>query len=476
MPPSTRTAPQRAAAGIHRGRALIWFVSAAAVLAGALPLYLIADVPDVGRSRAWVFTLAVLIWSGLRLAILIMRGAPRLFEFFFWLFCYIFMGIAPTVQIRSGLIARTTKGMDPMLDQPTALIVCLGILCFEIGALCHLLMTRNRRRSAALPRPVHPVRTAVLAVVGAAASLYFIAKVGWGGLLGTRDAAFAAREHAWPDPAARSVFYALAIYPLLVAGGALSQITRTVRGTRRAGLIVATSVCLLLLLLIVNPVASARYSLGTVLFAVAVYLGAVTSTTRTRTTLAATLGGLLFVFPLADIFRYGVGSLARDGFFGEYQGNPDYDAFWQISNALSYWLDGLVEPMRQLAGSVFFWVPRALWSAKPEDTGIVLAQYRGYDFHNLSAPLWAEMLVNGGIIAVIVGFLLLGYLLRAMDAKLVPAFRVGGVWAIAGAVFPVYMTIVLRGSLLQATGALAVALVCVLVVAGAKHHTTMDSP
>lgn len=475
MPSLTRTSEPRSTAH-PRGRALVWFVSAAAILAGALPLYLIADVPDIGRSRAWVLTLAVLVWSGLRLAYLIMRGTPRLFEFFFWLFCYIFMGIAPTVQIRSGLISRTTKGMDPVLDQLTALITCLGILCFEVGALVHFLVSRNRAQSTSPPRPVHAARTAILALVGAAASLYFISKVGWGGLFGTRDAAFAAREHAWPDPAARSVFYALAIYPLLVAGGALSQITRTAHRSRRVGLAVATFLCLLLLLLIVNPIASARYSLGTVLFAVAVYLGAVTTTTRTRTTLAATLGGLLFVFPLADVFRYGVGSLTRNGFFGEYKGNPDYDAFWQISNALSYWVDGLVEPMRQLFGSVFFWVPRALWSSKPNDTGIVLAQYRGYDFHNLSAPLWAEMLVNGGIIAVVVGFLILGFLLKAMDSRLIPAFHVGGVWTIVGAIFPVYMMIVLRGSLLQATGALAVALLCVLAVAGSKRQTPIASP
>ncbi len=462
--------------GHGRAFVIVWFSATAGVLAAMLPLYLVAEVPDVGRSSAWVLTMAVLVWSGLRLSFLIVGGQPRLFEFFFWLFCYIFMGIAPTVQIRSDLVSRTTKAMDPALDQPAALIVCLGIFCFEIGVLVRCLIERRRATDSAVrvPRGVDVARTVMLAAAGLAASAYFISKVGLSGVFGTRDAAFVAREHAWPDPAMRSVFYALAIYPMLIVGGALSQLRRsTSLRAHRTTIVLGMSLCLVMLLIIVNPLASARYSLGTVLFAIAVYLGAVTTTSRSRVTLAATLGGLLFLFPLADAFRNGVGTFIRSGFFGEYKGNPDYDAFWQVANALSYWIDGLVQPLRQLLGSLLFWVPRSMWSDKPIDTGILLAQYRGYDFQNLSAPMWAELLVNGGVAAVVVGFLLIGYVLRGFDTKLLPALSAGGVWAIAGAVFPVYMTILMRGSLLQATGTFAVALVCVMFVLGKQRVQTV---
>jgi len=165
----------------------------------------------------------------------------------------------------------------------------------------------------------------------------------------------------------------------------------------------------------------------------------------------------------------------RNGFFGEYEGNPDYDAFWQVANAFSYGLDGLIEPGRQALGSVLFWVPRGVWPDKPVDTGILLAQYRGYSFQNLSAPLWAEFLVNGGISVLIVGFLLLGYSLRVMDSRLLPAFNAAGYWAIVGAIFPVYMTILLRGSLLQATGVVAVALACLLFVRQSGRPPRSDS-
>src|SRR5690606_10863669 len=121
------------------------------------------------------------------------------------------------------------------------------------------------------------------------------------------------------------------------------------------------------------------------------------------------------------------------GFFGEYMSNPDYDAFWQVANAFSYWIDGLVQPLHQLSGSVFFWVPRALWPDKPTDTGILLANYRGYSMDNLSAPLWAELIVNGGVLALALGFVAVGIALRVMDTRLLASFSAGGFWAIVGA-------------------------------------------
>ncbi|TFC83435.1 hypothetical protein E3T28_08935 [Cryobacterium sinapicolor] len=430
-------------------------------------------MPDVGRGQAWILTLVLVVWAGLRLALLIVVGRPMLFDFFFWMFVYVFMGIAPTVQIRSGLISRTTQGIDESLELPTAALVCLGVACYEIGRLVAYghergrLTTGSREEGNAPVRAVTQVRTwSTLVLVGAGFifSLYFISKIGLGSLFGSRDQAFAARSATWTDPAVRSIMYAVAIYPLLVGIGALVQVRRRTTGPLAMAYGGVIAIGIALLLTVVNPVSSARYSLGTVLFALAVYAGALLTVARVRTALTAALVGLIFLFPLADAFRRPEVNLVRNGFFGEYEGNPDYDAFWQVANAFSYGLDGLIEPGRQALGSVLFWVPRGLWPDKPVDTGILLAQYRGYSFQNLSAPLWAEFLVNGGIGVLIVGFLLVGYALRVMDSRLLPAVKASGYWAIVGAVFPVYMTILLRGSLLQATGVVAVALACLLFV------------
>jgi hypothetical protein len=451
----------------------LWFFVILFVMAVLVPLLLIAQVPDVGRSAAWWLTLLIMVYAGVRIAVVIARGVPALFDFFFLVFTYVFMGMAPTVQIRSGLLSTTTPGINVGLDLPTAIVVCVGIACYELGRLLHFLRSR---RSMAL-HPVQPVelanrpvagvsgaRAILLLLVGVVFSVYFVSKVGVGSLFESRTQALAVRQTVWPDSATMSVFYALAIYPLLVGIGAIAQVRRSARRSLAGWYLAIIIVAMVLLLTIINPISSARYSLGTVLFALVVYFGALRSAFRTRITMAATILGLIFLFPIADAFRTPSVTIARVSFFGEYQSNPDYDAFWQIANSYSYVHDGLVQPGQQALGSLLFWVPRVLYPNKPIDTGILLAQYRGYSFTNLSAPLWAEFLVNGGIPVLIIGFILTGFFLRVLDRRLPFALRRAGYWAIGGAIFPVYMMILLRGSLLQATGAVAVALVCLFWV------------
>ena len=458
-PPSTGQPNPRSTAQ------LVIAVTGIAVLSGLVPALILATISDTGRSDGWIITLALTCWAGCRLSIAIASGVQRLFDLFFWVFCYIFMGLAPSVQIRSGLISTTTDDIDPALDVPTAILVGVGVLCYELGHLAGVVLRHRSRRHRPQqdPRPqpagVGGLRTLVLFVVALGASAYFLSKIGLGAATGSRDAAFAARSAAWPDSTMRSIFYAGAVYPLLVATGALTQMWRTGKEsfTRRCCLALA----LLgagVLLAIVNPIASARYTFGTVAFALAVFAGAATTRLRSRLLMIGTVVGLLFVFPIADAFRYTDSSANRSSFLGEYMSNPDYDAFWQIANAYSYWQDGFVVPLRQIMGSLFFWVPRSIWADKPTDTGIMLAEYRGYGFDNLSAPLWAEFLVNGGVIALVIGFLILGVVLHRLDVAVVAGLTHGGLGAIIGAILPVYMTILLRGSLLQATGALALTL------------------
>ncbi len=140
---------------------------------------------------------------------------------------------------------------------------------------------------------------------------------------------------------------------MLVAVGALAQLRRaaSTAQSRRLALVGALTGTAILLL-IVNPITSARYSFGTVVFALAVYAGAVRTRRRARITMLAAIAGFLFVFPIADAFRrVGAATGTRSGFFDEYLSNPDYDAFWQVANALSYWVDGLVAPMNQFAAA-----------------------------------------------------------------------------------------------------------------------------
>jgi hypothetical protein len=441
-----------------------------ALLSVALPVLLVTSIPDTGRSNAWVITLGVMVWAGFHLALLCARGTAALFSFFFWLFVYIFMGLAPTSQLRADLPSTTTPGIDPSQDSRIALIVVLGLVMFEIGTLVARSSQARRplvhRPPDAGVEPVSRTRSVILLVVGAALSIYFIRTLGIGTLFSNRANAATTRQAAWPDSAIRGIVYATAIYPTLIAAGAMSQLRGSVaQPWRRIGWfgLLFTAV---LLAVVVSPLATARYNFGTVLFALTVFFGSVATAQRVRITMATTLLGFLFIFPVIDVFRSAAsgGKASRGGFFGEYLSNGDYDGFWQIGNADLFWRTGDATPFRQLTGSLFFWVPRVVWNDKPLDTGAMLAQFQGYTYENLSAPMWAEAMVNAGMPGVVIAFLLLGFLLTRMDRRLAHAMSEHGPWAIVGAVFPVYMTILLRGSWLQATGAILVALACLLFV------------
>ncbi|ROS22978.1 hypothetical protein [Cellulomonas sp. PhB150] len=463
-------APDAAPGGAASGRWAIFLV-VAVVLAGVVPVMLVVQVSDTGRSTAWSLTIALAVWAGIRMAHRIALGIPALFDFVFWLFVYIFMGIAPTAQIRADQLSTTTPGMDPARDVRTATVVWAGVICYELGrwiARHTALLGRRASGRAVVERrlDVVPARAVVLTAVGVLAAAYYVSKIGVGTLFMSRYSSFAIRSERLPDLATRSIISAAGSYPLLIASGVYLSVWRTKALGALSGRYLPLLVpSLALLLLVTNPVSSARYDFGTVAFALVVFVGAVATVRRARVTMALTIGAFLFVFPLADAFRSDTVQLQRNGFFGEYLANPDYDAFWQIGNALSYVDEGLVQPMRQLAGVVLFWVPRGIWPTKPVDTGILLADYRGYTFGNLSAPLWAELLVNGGILLVIAGFVLLGVALGRLDRRTSHAFLNGGqLWAVVGGVFPFYMVILLRGSLLQATGTLVVAIACTVFV------------
>jgi hypothetical protein len=443
-----------------------WWVLASvvsiAVLAVALPGLLLFSVEDVGRSQGWVITTVIAVWSGVRLSRIWVNGNPRLFDFFFWLFTYIFIGISATAAMRAGAIPYTTPSISSVLDVPAAFIALIGVVAYEVGA---FLQWVRRRHGDARPLSnvgVSPLRAMFLYVIGLGMAAYYVSKMGLAAIFSSRANATLAQSYAWGDSSVFAIVYAMAIYPMLIAVGTFALEWRSLPPGRfgRIGYLVLIVIGFATLMVVANPLTSARYTAGTVAFALVLFAGFATTWQRARMTMLGAIFAFLFLFPLMNIFRYGESQMGtRQDFFSEYMNNPDYDAFFQIANAYSFMMDGLVVPMRQAMGSLLFWVPRSLWPGKPEDTGIMLADYRGYSFTNLSAPMWAELLANGGVVAVVLGFLILGAWVRTLDDRMAPAHAGGGWWGLVGSVLPAYSLILWRGSLLQATGAFVVMMV-----------------
>ena len=463
---TTRVSARRSAGTFEIG---LGFAAFAAL--GVMVPALILIAPDSGRSAGWVLTFVILLASAFRISVLVASGERRIFEFIFWLFCYVFFGLAPTVQLRADNMPTTTLGLDPALDLPTAATAVLGVASFAIGfAVAHRM--RDGVRATRIRR-VNQNRLIVLSLVSVASAAFYISRVGIANLLSSRAELGAVENLIWADPTTNALIGAIAGFPAVIAAhGWWSLVRERPTGGRR----IVAWVFTLLSMFIVNPVSSARYHFGVVWGSYLGPLGAYRSRRRTSITMVLIVFGLLFLFPIADLFRrVGVVNSTRTGFLDEYAGNGDYDAFGQLSNAILYNATMPFDFARQFLGVLFFWLPRSIWSDKPEGTGVLLANFRGYSFTNLSAPIWAEMLLSFGFVGIVVCSILLGILLGRLDRRFVLS-EASPILAIAGSVFPFYLLILMRGSLLQATGILVVLVGSLLFISTRRDASDAASP
>lgn len=109
--------------------------------------------------------------------------------------------------------------------------------------------------------------------------------------------------------------------------------------------------------------------------------------------------------------RTGVGAIT------DYLLRVDFDGFMQIASTVEYYMNG-IGPIRfgeNFIGVVFFFVPRAIWSSKPIDTGEIVATGLGYSYTNVSSPLPAEALMGFGIFGPILVFFLLAIFITKLE-------------------------------------------------------------
>ncbi|WP_156613718.1 hypothetical protein [Mycobacterium sp. 852002-51961_SCH5331710] len=459
------TVAARLASRVQTSSALLTlWAGAILVILGPAAIIRYTGVPD---NRLWLWSLPVIVLAGARFAWLIGTGERRLFEMMFWAFAYAFLGLAPLVQLRLNLFPDTIPRIDHSLIGVGSLIAIVGCCAFLLGALADNAMllrgkARLARQAGQTSRMFTIDRTRLLLLVGFAILLntYYLSKVGWIQFTKSRDEAFAVYNAVWPPGTLGFMVRGCTFMALLVGFVALVRFRRELRRATERGFLASDGALRLNLVLTVvvgvllansmNPISNARYLSGTAILAAATALGLFSTRTRFRITAASFLMGLLVVFPLADAFRYGDEADFKASNPIEALLSPDYDSFGQLMNGyLVASRDGIV-PGRQLLGVFLFAVPRKLWDDKPVDSGILIANVRGYPFTNLSAPLWIEFFLNGSWILLIVGMFALGWWLHRTDTGIERQFDAAGMPALLTCVLPFYMMILLRGSLLQA--------------------------
>ena len=131
--------------------------------------------------------------------------------------------------------------------------------------------------------------------------------------------------------------------------------------------------------------------------------------------------------------------LSRDG---------DFDAFAQFANGIKLIDSGFFPYLQQILGPLLFFVPRSIWDSKPRDTGIEIANQLNLRFQNISAPWILEAYSNAKLVGLIVTSIFLGFYLSKYEYGSFYNLRS---WLL-GSLLVGVLFIVMRGSLLQATG------------------------
>lgn len=448
--------------------------AAMAVLMVIIPWIVVSTGDEAHRGSVWILCLAIAVYAGWRLSGLIAAAVPRLYEFIFWLFCYIFMGIAPASQLRTDIMPGTTPFVLPSGDLKAGVIVVLGIIAFEIGVLwdrnssVEVAMIDDGRVTedvhgsapATLSRPTSvSERTPMLSrlvpmlALSTLASAYIVKAIGVASFFSSRDERDRLSAVAFPDPTVAVVIGTLTWIPALVVIHRVINGSRRTDGTRtklslgeRAAVLLAGAI----ILVVNNPLSTARYVFGAMALSLVVLFGGFASSRRTRWTMVGLLLALFVAFPVANTFRREAEEAVKLSLTNEYQGNGDYDSFAQIHNAIHIADTEGYTYLQQPLGIALFWVPRSIWPNKPIDTGIYIGEHRGYSFTNLSAPLWAELYLIGGVVPVVIGFTAVGKIIRRADTRLVKRFLAHRPLTVVGSFVPFYLMILLRGSLLQA--------------------------
>nr|WP_165985978.1 hypothetical protein [Streptomyces sp. YIM 98790] len=456
-------------------------------LVAALPLVVAAQPGDGDRDTAFLLQFAVAAYSGARLCAMVLSGRRRLVQGSFWLFCYIAMGIAPLAQ--SVLGREPTPVLGPRGDTILATaLVLVGLVAFDVG----VLLARHRpalRTRARPPARVHRRRLWLLVVFSLLGSAVFILQLGGPEVFFSSrqeiseslDEATAGQADQESGEAGNALLRGFGTVPVLLSLLLLTRWLVTSRRARRRPLVPLVWVLVLAVNVIVNnPVSNPRYWFLTVLFSL-LFTVFPRSPVMYRTALGLGVIVALLVFPFADKFRYAddpVNKVGNDSFL-EPLADKDYDQVGMFANHITYADDGHGHSFgRQMMGNALFFVPRALWEDKPIDTGVMVGEWMGTNNTNLSSPLWAELWLDFGPLGMTAGFVAVGYAAARADRRYVRRTlddpSPGNVFAVVVPLVAGYGFILLRGPLLQATGRIFIAVLCLALITTFRNARQLD--
>jgi hypothetical protein len=225
-----------------------------------------------------------------------------------------------------------------------------------------------------------------------------------------------------------------------------------VESRRRRGFHYSAAMSFLCFAALNFPPALSRFQLLGPIIALSVVIAPMFKTSVKLAYASVSVIFLVYLFP--EIKSLGRGQSisyadALDREVGPYLLRVDFDGFKQIVDTWIYSSTASPRWGDNFLGVAFFWIPRSIWTAKPVDSGLLVATELGYRYTNVSSPLPAEAFVSFGYPGVIAVFVLAAVVVTLLERRAAAALATGGlrqevlVYAVAAG----FAVIILRGAL-----------------------------
>jgi len=409
-----------------------------------------------------VVTIALLIQ--LRFGVRESAAAPA--DIVVFIFNWLFLDLSPKVQLMSmpqQLINTSTVRVDGVaLTNLVCALFMIAFTCFYA-----FLSRRDENLKPTEPVEVKPRREIAAGAVGLALFLCFAVVA-----VAAPHAYRAVETAEVASPASLVIDRFLMFVP---SATLLILLHETVRSGRK---VLFSRVCVLLLLFLLvmvteNPYTEKRNALGPVYIALLLVLFQNWFAAGGRRLLLL-VSSMVLVFPAITLFTHNHQQSLSDISLSQFSDeiadhyfSINYDSWANIYTAVEIVKVHGMQWGHQLLGSLLFFVPSSIWSAKPLATGIFLADYliTNYSmwFTNLSAPLAAEGYLDFGPAGVILYACIMALFVAFMNRLAMQRDR----WiAFPMAIYAsVFLMIVLRGSLMIALGFAAAAFLSFCFVA-----------
>jgi oligosaccharide repeat unit polymerase len=329
----------------------------------------------------------------------------------FYGFSMIFLGIFPIAEFKMGVIYWGGSNLSDFNYIATSLLVLIAVITFRLGYQINLKLGfkavsgfHSTRNSIQQIRKWLSLKTILFLTLPClyilAAYKYDIIALQFRGMGEEIETVF--------------IFEFFFIKPLIFNIIFFYLIVRKSSGIKEK---LVNFVFLLVLIFFANPLSVPRF-LAFSLFVPLVFVLSKYNLKRNYAYLNVVFFGMIFIFPILDIFRW---FKVEDSFDSSKNMNLDYffaghfDAFQNFARTIDL---NIHTYGYQIFGALFFFIPRAIWPSKPVGSGFLLADQAHLTFNNISMPLVSELYLDFSYFGIAIGMLTLGIIYRRLDDKM----------------------------------------------------------